>query len=263
MNRMSSLFSKLVYLIASFLGIKIARTGTGILGRINKPVTSPEDRFKFDPSIEDKFKWIQNMNIKTVIDVGAHAGESALQFHQIFPNARIYSFEPLHDCFVQLNATMKDVPNFRSFNLALGDEEGRLDMHHSEWAPSSSLLKMGKLHKEAYPFSSGETLQTVDVSTLDKIAQGFELEENILLKIDVQGYEHKVIRGSRNILNRTKVIIIETSFHELYEGQPLFAEIYELLNRMGFVYSGSWQEMKSPLDGAPLQQDSIFIRKSS
>jgi len=94
-------------------------------------------------------------------------------------------------------------------------------------------------------------------------AQGLDFEDNILLKVDVQGYEHKVIDGSRNILNMVKVIIIETSFHELYEGQPLFAEIYELLNRLGFVYSGSWGELKSPLDGAPLQQDSIFIRKSS
>ncbi|MCX6655518.1 MAG: FkbM family methyltransferase [Candidatus Bathyarchaeota archaeon] len=260
---MRSMIKRVLDKLFTFMGLQVTRTGTGILGSINKPVTSTEDQFKFSPSEEDKFKWIQNMNIKTVIDVGAHDGESALQFHQIFPNAKIYSFEPLHDCFVKLNAAMKDVPNFKSFNLALGDKEGTLDIHRSEWSQSSSLLKMGDLHKEAYPFSSGEILETVDVSTLDKIAQGLELEENILLKIDVQGYEHKVIMGSRNILNMAKVIIIETSFHELYEGQPLFSEIFELLNRLGFVYSGSWGELKSPLDGAPLQQDSIFIRKSS
>ena len=61
----------------SLIGLRVTRTGTGILGSINKPVTSTEDQFKFSPSEEDKFKWIQNMNIKTVIDVGAHAGESA------------------------------------------------------------------------------------------------------------------------------------------------------------------------------------------
>ena len=136
-------------------------------------------------------------------------------------------------------------------------------MHRSDYSPSSSLLKMGQLHKEVFPFSAGEILETVDVNTLDNIAQELVLADNILLKIDVQGYEQKVIMGSRNILKRIKVIIIETSFHELYEGQPLFSEIYDILNRLDFVYSGSWGELKSPLDGAPLQQDSIFIRKSS
>jgi len=57
------------------------------------------------------------------------------------------------------------------------------------------------------------------------------------------------------------VCSIETSFQELYEGQPLFSDIYELLTRRGFNYSGSWAELTNPLDGAHLQQDSIFIRK--
>lgn len=234
----------------SFIGFKITRTGSGILG----------SKYKFDPSEKDKFKWIQNMNIKTVIDVGANIGQSALQFHRLFPSAKIYSFEPLHSCFMQLNANLKNVPNFKSFNLALSDKEGEQNIHRSEYSVCSSLRKMGKLHKEAFPFSSGETLEAIDVNTLDNVAQGLDLEDNILLRIDVNGYEDRVIMGSRNILNRIKVIIIETSFRELYEGQPLFSDIYEVLYKQGFVYSGSWQELKSPLDGSALQQDCIFIR---
>jgi len=247
----------------SVIGLKISRTGSAILGNINKFTTSTRDRCKFAPAEEDRFKLIQNMNIKTVIDVGAHEGESALQFHALLPDATIYSFEPLRDCFLILNANMRNVPNFKAFNLALGDAKGRLEMHRSKFSDSSSLLKMASLHKEAFPYSAGEILETVDVNTLDNMTQELDLEDNILLKIDVQGYEHKVIMGSRNILNRIKLIIIETSFHELYEGQPLFQDIYELLFKQGFVYAGSWGELKSPLDGAPLQQDSIFIRKSS
>lgn len=249
--RMKRASKKIAAKLFSLMGVKITRTGAGIAG----------GEKKFAPSEEDEFKWIQNMNIKTIIDVGAHTGESALHFHELLPNAKIYSFEPLHDCYMRLNANMKKVPNFKSFNLALGDKEGRLQIHRSEFSHSSSPLKMAKLHKEAFPFSSGEILETVDVNTLDSIAQELELEDNILLKIDVQGYENRVITGSRSILGSVKVIIIETSFHELYEGQPLFSDIYELLYKQGFVYSGSWGESRSPLDGAPLQQDSIFIRK--
>jgi FkbM family methyltransferase len=258
--QMKSIIRKIVNQLLSFVGLKVTRTGSGIFGSAKKLVRPAEESFKLGPSAEDKFKWIQGMGIKTVIDVGAHAGESARQFHQIFPDAMIYSFEPLHDCFVELNSVMKNVPDFKSFNLALGDKEGTLDIHRSAFSSSSSLLKMAKLHKEAFPFSSEETRETIHINTLDNVAKELDLEENILLKIDVQGYELKVIDGSKNILNKVKVIIVETSFRELYEGQPLFPEIYELLNRMGFVYSGSWGELKSPLDGATLQQDSIFIR---
>lgn len=208
---------------------------------------------------EDPFKWIRDMGVNTVIDVGAHEGQSALHFHELLPNARIYSFEPLQDCFTRLNANLRDVPGFRSFNLALGDEKGTMSMHRSEYSVSSSLLKMANLHKEAFPHSSGEALETVHVDTLDGMARELDLEDNILLKIDVQGYEAKVIMGGRNTLSRVKVIVVETSFRELYEGQPLFREVYELLCEAGFVYSGSWEELRSPLDGAPLQQDSIFI----
>jgi FkbM family methyltransferase len=248
---MKSIITKVISQLLLLIGLNVTRTRTGILGIGNRHV----------PGAEATLKWIQNMNIRTVIDVGAHKGQSALQFHRLFPNARIFSFEPLHDCFLELNSTMKNIPNFKSFNLALGEKKGRLDIHRSEFSPSSSFLKMAGLHKEAFPFSSDETIETVDIDTLDDIARELELEDNMLLKVDVQGYEDKVIMGSMSILSRIKVIIIETSFYELYEGQPLFPDIYELLNTYGFVYSGSWGELKSPLDGTPLQQDSIFIRK--
>jgi len=237
--------------VLSFIRLGISQTGTGVLGW----------RLFLLPAAGHKFKWIQDMSINTVIDVGAHKGQSALEFHELFPHARIYSFEPLLDCYLQLNARMKNVPNFRSFNLALGDMKGILTMHRSEFSPSSSLLKMANLHKEAFPYSAGEIQETVDVNTLDNMTRELDLEDDILLKIDVQGWEHKVLIGSRSLLKRIRVIVVEASFQELYEGQPLFGDIYDLLFSQGFVYSGTWAELRSPLDGAPLQQDSIFIRK--
>lgn len=103
--------------------------------------------------------------------------------------------------------------------------------------------------------------RTMPAETLDNLYEKRNVSGPYLIKVDVQGYEDKVIMGAKDTLIRVKVIIVETSFYELYEGQPLFSATYELLSKHGFVYSGSWGELKSPLDGAPLQQDSIFIRK--
>ena len=60
---------------------------------------------------------------------------------------------------------------------------------------------MAKLHEETFPFSAGYALETANVRTLDNIAQELDLEDNILLKIDVQGYEDRVIMGSKSILS--------------------------------------------------------------
>lgn len=210
---------------------------------------------------KNEMLWLQNMDIKTVIDIGANTGQSAQLFHNILPDSFIYSFEPLHDCFLQLRSNMTDVSNFKAFNIALGDKDGKQDIYRNEFSSSSSFLKMCELCKKNYPFTSRETIETSEVKTLDSIINELELKDNILLKIDVQGFEDKVLMGGMNTLSRVKVIIIETSFYELYEDQPLFSDIYDFLQKRGFVYSGNWGEkIKSPLDGATLQADSIFIK---
>lgn len=240
----------------SIFGFQIIRSHLGILITKGEIIS-----YKSTPLEEDKFKWLQNMNINTVIDVGAHKGEFALQLHQLLPTARFYCFEPLPDIFLELKANLKDLQTFTVFNFAIGDRQGELAMYRSDFSPSSSLLKMAELHQKSFPYTSGEKLETVKVKTLNQIGTEIRLEDNILLKIDVQGYEDRVIRGASNIIERSKVVIVETSFFELYEKQVLFGDIYRLLNEQGFIYSGTWEETKSPIDGIPLQQDSIFIKK--
>ena len=97
---------------------------------------------------------------------------------------------------------------------------------------------MTKLHKEAFPESAGDSIERVEVRRLDEIAAKLSLEPEILIKIDVQGYEDKVLAGADRVLSRSKAAIIEVSFRELYEGQPLFDSIHATLKQKGFTYMG-------------------------
>jgi FkbM family methyltransferase len=209
--------------------------------------------------------WLLAMNIRTIIDVGANVGQFALLAREVFPLAKIYSFEPLPECFAALESCLP-APNFQAFNLALGDQQAELDFHRARHSPSSSFLWMNDAHKEAFPQSqSGQEPEAVKVKvrTLDDVLTGLALEENMLLKLDVQGYEDKVIAGGLESLKRVSVVIAETSFLPLYDGQTLFKDVHDALWEAGFVFQGNLNHMFSPVDGRIVSADSIFVRPTA
>ncbi len=212
----------------------------------------------------NEFVWLKELNIQTVFDIGANTGQFARMIHNILPEASIYSFEPLEDCYRRLCSNMKGVSNFKAFNFALGDKDEETEIYHDKYSPSSSLLQMGKLHKEAFSFTGRQTIEKIKAKRLDEVIRdlNIELKKNVLFKIDVQGYEDKVILGAQKSLLKTKAIIVETSYQVLYEGQPLFDAIYDMLRQKGFEYMGNLEQLKNPLTGDVLQSDSLFISNS-
>ena len=78
--------------------------------------------------------------------------------------------------------------------------------------------------------------------------------------MDTQGFEAEVIAGGKECLSVAKAILIETSFVEIYSGQPHFDDIYELLKGLGFRYHGSLRAKRHPKTGEVMFEDSIFMR---
>jgi len=199
--------------------------------------------------------------IDTVLDIGANNGQFAREINKKIPRAMIYSFEPLPDVFRDLQENCSSITNFKAFNLALGERNENIVIHRSSFSPSSSLLKMSELHKRLYPKSSGAIQENVAMKKLDHVARKIELHKNILVKIDVQGFEDKVIAGGQDIISRAKLLLVETSFVTLYENQPLFDDIYTLVRNLGFTYAGSKERHYNKETGELIYEDSIFVKK--
>jgi len=208
----------------------------------------------------EPYEWLKGKDIHTILDIGANTGQFASQFHRLLPDATLYSFEPLEDCYNELLKKMGHSPKFHAFNFAVGDKNGKVPIYRNDYTPSSSLLSMKELHKRAFPFTKHTTAQTIPIKRLDDILDELDIIENVLVKIDVQGTEDKVILGGEKLISRASVLILETSFQSLYQDQPLFDTIYEMLKQRGFIYAGSEHTIRNPNDGSILQSDSVFYK---
>lgn len=204
--------------------------------------------------------WFRALGIRTILDIGANVGQFAVTANMALPHARIVSFEPLPDCYRALCKRMANANNFQAINTALGDKAGMIAFEENSFSDSSSILPMLEEHKRLFPFTRTSRQIQVPVACLDDLAPQLLITEPLLVKIDVQGYEERVLRGGEQTIRRARVLIIETGFEALYESQPLFDEIYRLLIAWGFRYHSSLEQLTSPLDGRVLQENSVFLR---
>jgi len=209
------------------------------------------------PSIPP-YSWLANEGIKTVLDIGANKGQFAMRIHKLLPDAEIFCFEPLSDCYEALKKQTKHNAKFRCFNYALGNEDGKQIIYHNEYSDSSSILPMEQLHIEAFPFTKNSKQEYIEIHKLDSISNSLKLNKNILIKIDVQGFEYQVIMGGAKTLNDASILIIETCFEPLYKGQMIFDDIYSIIRKSGFSFKGIEEAFQNPLNGSILYCDSIF-----
>ncbi len=214
---------------------------------------------------EDKrkrnFRWLTNMKIKTVLDIGANEGQSIEVFSQLCPEAQIYSFEPLSDCYEKLISKYSEVDKVKAFNIALGNESGSLMFNRNNFSAASSIFEITVSAKKNYPSTSIKTTQEeVSIERLDDFSKHLNLESPTLIKIDVQGAEAQVIEGGREVFRSADVILIEMSLEYLYKEQPLFDEIYQMLKELGFKYKGNSVQSYSIHDGHIIFVDAIFAR---
>src|SRR5438477_2764910 len=57
---------------------------------------------------------------KVILDIGCNIGASTIYFHEQFPDAQIFGFEPHPDTFCVLEKNVADLPGVRVFNNGLG-----------------------------------------------------------------------------------------------------------------------------------------------
>ena len=170
-------------------------------------------------------------SLTTIIDVGANKGQFQKAAAYFYPHAKIFSFEPIPELYRELEK--KNSPNIKNFNFAFGEEKTVLEFNKNKYSPSSSFLEV---HQKNDNFPSTEVSKIdIEIDTLDNFFKEIEINSKSILKIDVQGFELKVLKGGiSTIKNKIDYIIIESNFEELYEDQPDFTDLNLFLNQNNF-----------------------------
>lgn len=210
----------------------------------------------------DIWNWLrQECAIRTIVDIGAHSGEFAQFLSDYFRPERFYALEPLPDCLPLLRARSGAIRNLEVLPYAAGERNEKALLRQNPYAPASSLLPITQISKREFPQTDGpEKTLMVEVRALDSLIPAQTLPKNILVKIDVQGTEDKVLRGGRELFLHTHVVMVEMSYVPFYENQPLFEEIHCLLVELGFRHRGMRNQILSQRTGQPLFTHAIYLR---
>lgn len=136
---------------------------------------------------------------QSALDIGANNGYYSLLFSHLVGNTgKVYSFEPQEQAFNRLlrNLDENHIKNVFTYQLALGDSDGELDLHISGIEDGESSF---------VPIEISSATKKVRVTTLDSFIGKIGAD---IIKIDVEGWENSVIKGGRDFLSKNRPVII-------------------------------------------------------
>lgn len=179
--------------------------------------------------------WLHRLNIGTVIDVGANEGQFIRTAQALFPQRPILAFEPNPQHLDSLRALLAGTGGSEALNMACGRGQTQMSLNVSEFSPASSLLPIDASIIEKFPEAATARTISVAVDRLDRVVKERALlPRPLLLKLDVQGYELEVLRGSTEIFSEVAAIVCEVTTVPFYEGQTTFGEICTFMREHGF-----------------------------
>jgi FkbM family methyltransferase len=198
-----------------------------------------------------------------IFDVGAHKGYSVDAFNSLFPDSKIFAFEPDSKNFQELQSAFKNNQNVSLVEAAISSKNGVGVLHANNYDATHSLLEINpgviNLWGDSNDFLE-ISQNEIPLTTLDNFCTIFNISRIDILKIDIQGGELEALKGAETLLlkGRISAIFLEVEFRELYIDQPLFWDINHYLNSIGYKFV-SLVEPKITSMGVMSWADAIYV----
>ncbi|PWI31516.1 hypothetical protein DI383_02275 [Flavobacteriaceae bacterium LYZ1037] len=149
-------------------------------------------------------KYKTHNNDLYVLDVGANFGFLSLVWaNTLAKNGKTMAFEPNINLFHTFSKSivLNELQNRLSvFNKAIGNDNKVLELYMEN--TTSNILEL----------NNSNTIQEIEMITLDTFSNSSNMEKCDLLKIDVDGIELDILKGGAKLIEKFKpIVIIETN----------------------------------------------------
>ena len=174
----------------------------------------------------------------TIVDVGANTGYWADHLLASCLNSKIeslsyYGFEPSNAVRERLTENLQRFADDVSINIsseAVGNKVGPIQFEQSGGIRGSSRQVQG---------ASGQTLnevETVNMTTIDKIAESHSLEQIAFVKSDVEGFDLNVIEGAIPLLRAERIDFFQFEYnHTWIETRHYLQDVFRLVEALPYV----------------------------
>ncbi len=220
-------------------------------------------RFFFDNISIIAIKSLPYEGTVSLVDIGA-AGEIEPRWKPFSKILKYTGFEPDERSYKILQNEKNNFLSYDILPFALSKSKDKVPINFCKKPQVSSFYKPN--HNFLNRFSDSDRFSVVKTKSIKVVSlDSLNIQNADFIKIDTQGSELDIIKGSKNTLNDVLGLEVEVEFLNLYKNQPLFGDICTILSKYGFEFFDyvnlcRWERNAHNSFGQCVFGDAIFLK---
>ena len=173
-------------------------------------------------NVEKVIYFIKKYN-GSFVDCGCNFGAYSIPIAKKFENQNIYAFDASKKAIynLQQNIELNKIQNINYFNIGIGDKNTEAYFNEN----IDNLKNDG-----SFRFSQNSNNEKINIYKLDDVFKNekISLKENIIIKLDLEGFDFLALKGLSETIKKSKVIIFIEISKMLLENSENFSNEFDL-----------------------------------
>ena len=193
-----------------------------------------------------------------IYDIGANALHWTREARKVWNNSSIYAFDVINEA--------EELYKSQNINYHIGvlsDEDNKIvKFYENKEHPAGNSYYKEIGHPNSNNIYPDNSFTEKNSMTLSSIVKTKQFPNPELIKIDVQGAELDIIRGSLDVINKAKYLIVELQHTQYNRGAPLCDETISFLNKNGWdLYAEKFCDNGPDADYCFINRNYCFNKK--
>ena len=173
-------------------------------------------------NVEKVIYFIKKYN-GSFVDCGCNFGAYSIPIAKEFKDQNIYAFDASKKAIYNLeqNIELNKIKNINYFNIGIGDKNTEAYFNEN----IDNLKNDG-----SFRFTQNKNNEKINIYKLDDIFKNekISLKENIIIKLDLEGFDFLALKGLSETIKKSKVIIFIEISKMLLENSENFSNEFDL-----------------------------------